>query len=455
MAVSESGHGVEFLAGDAFYDYILNDLFLPAVADTVITPNTLLERLPRDRERVEGKNVVFPIHIGRNIGVNAIGAGGDLPDPGQQDYNQYRFPVRHVYGRVKFDGITADASNTQMASWLKAIESEVKGLAIDMSRYKQRAYHLEGSGIIGQIHYDLQSNAGGGVTFIEGDTDDALELVDAWPESTENQCPQLKLTKYLRVGQRVALIRTDTGAIASTVPTSVITAVDRTEGAESITLDPAVVTGEANQEYWLVQVSNDDAGVSVLDSAYNVEPMGIAGIVDDGNPNNGNLQNIDATAAANEWHRSTVQTAANDRAVSLALMDNAFTTAMEVGDAAPTALLTSFGVSRAYAMLLLADRQFVGTTEYDGGYKALDYNGVPVIADRDCLNNRIYFLHEPDLRIYVMSDPQWMNKDGAIYHRIDDKDAYQATLYCRETMGTDVRDKHVLLAAILEDSLTP
>ena len=112
--------------------------------------------------------------------------------------------------------------------------------------------------------------------------------------------------------------------------------------------------------------------------------------------------------------------------------------------------MTSFGITRRYAQLLLADRRYVGTTEYDGGYKALDYNGAPVIADRDCVNNRIYFLHEPDLRIYVLSDPQWMNKDGSIYHRLENKDAYQATLYCRETMGTDVRDKHVLLAAISE-----
>lgn len=85
MSIEETGHGVEFQSGDAFYDAVLNDLFLPAIADTVITPNTLLERLPRDRERVEGKQVVFPIHKGRNIGVNSIAPGGDLPDPGQQD----------------------------------------------------------------------------------------------------------------------------------------------------------------------------------------------------------------------------------------------------------------------------------------------------------------------------------------------------------------------------------
>ena len=442
MAITDAGLGVEFVSGDAFFDFVLNDLFLPAVADTVITPNTLLERLPRDRERVEGKNVVFPIHIGRNVGVNAIAAGGDLPDPGQQDYNQYSFPVRHVYGRVLFDGISADASRTQMASWLKAIESEVKGLGTDLARYKQRAYHLEGSGIIGETE-----------AWTGAQTTIALDIPSVWPESTVAQCPELNAAKFIRVGQRVAFVAASAGggtSVGDLGDIVSITAVTRTLGSEDITWVGAETPADAGLLWWIVQISNDDAGAVIGDSAYNVDPMGIAGIVDDGNPNNGNLQNIDATVAANEWHRSTVLSNATDRPLTLALMDEAFTTAMETGDAAPTALFTSFGITRRYAALMIAFRRYVGTTEYDGGYKALDYNGVPVIADRDCLNCRIYFLHEPDLRVYVLSDPQWMNKDGSIYHRLADKDAYQATLYCRETMGTDVRDKHVLLAAISE-----
>lgn len=451
MSIEETGHGIEFQSGDAFYDSVLNDLFLPAIADTVITPNTLLERLPRDRERVEGKQVVFPIHKGRNIGVNSIAPGGDLPDPGQQDYDQYRFDVRHTYGRVKFDGISADASRTQMASWLKAIESEVRGLGIDMSRYKQRAYHLEGSGIIGQV----QPQAADSTTlFTESGSgaDGLLEMPSVYPETLVLQATAQKLTKYMRVGMRVTFIRTSTGALHDdAAPLAFeITAVDRTEGAESVTLDAQFIP-TLDVSYWMVLVSNDDAGLVVGDSGYNVDPMGIAGIVDDGNPNNGDFQNIDATLAANDFHRSNMLTNATARDLTVNLMDQAFTTAMEVGDAAPTVVMGSFGMAREYARLLLLDRQFIGTTEYDGGYKALDYNGVPVIADRDCLNNRFYFLHEPDLRIYVMSDPQWMNKDGSIYHRIPNKDAYQATLYCRETMGSDVRDKHALLAAITEN----
>lgn len=445
MAITDAG-GVEYTSGDAFYDYILNDIFLPAVADTVITPNTLLERLPRDKERVEGKNVVFPIHIGRNIGVNSIAAGGDLPDPGQQDYDQYSFGLKHLYGRIKFDGVSADASRTQMAAWLKAIESEVRGLGIDMSRYKQRAYHGNGMGVVGQINGPTAA------------TDQTLADQTDLPETSATISPDFNRAKYLRVGQRLGLVSlTAVGGntVGQIYDIRTVGSVDRTLGSEEVTFTVALSAnggGAAGNNYGLVLISND-SGVAA-DSSYNNEPMGIAGIVDDGNPGNStSFQGIDATDLANDWHRATVQSSGTARDLTINLMDKAFTTAMETGDAAPTALVTSFGVARKYASLLLAERRYMQTgtaSDLDGGYKALDYNGVPMIADRDCLNNRIYFLHEPDLRIYVLSDPQWMNKDGSIYHRLPDKDAYQATMYCRETMGTDVRDKHVLLAAINE-----
>ena len=56
--IDASAGGVTYGTGD-YYTRILQDLFLPVVADTVIYPNTRLKRLPRNSTRVQGKNVVF------------------------------------------------------------------------------------------------------------------------------------------------------------------------------------------------------------------------------------------------------------------------------------------------------------------------------------------------------------------------------------------------------------
>lgn len=451
MAIEDSGLGVEFNSSDEFFNFILNDLFLPALADTVITPNTLLERLPRDHERVEGKNVVFPIHTDRNLGVNSIAPGGQLPDPGKQGYNQYSFAVAHTYGRIKFDGVSADASRTQMASWLKAVESEVRGLGLDLSRYKQRAYNNDGSGILARS----AGNEAGATTTIDLIANPHVE------HSGLTAMPDFNPTKFLRVGMVIGLVAATAAGTTLVGALRAVATIDAITDSDTIGVTlVADMNADATQIYIVLASSLDLAtgatatASAAADTAYLNDPMGIAGILSDANPLTGDFQGIDATDAANNWHRATILQAptvpGTPEPLTLPIMDKAFTDAMEIGDAAPTVVFGSFGMARAYAALLLGQRRYVGTTNYDGGYGALEYNGVPLIADRDSYGNRLAFMHEPDLRVYVMTEPNWMSKDGSIYHRIPNRDAYQATLYCRETLGSDVRDKHVLQTEMLE-----
>jgi hypothetical protein len=98
-------------------------------------------------------------------------------------------------------------------------------------------------------------------------------------------------------------------------------------------------------------------------------------------------------------------------------------------------LLTTRAVRRRYLALVRADGRFVNTMTLDGGFDALEYNGKPLVVDRHCLPNRIYFLDESTLAIYRMSDLDWMDDDGAILSRVSGYDAYEAVLYFYATMG--------------------
>lgn len=438
MAIDTTTGGVVYGTGD-FYTHVLNDLFLPGVADTVITPNTLLSRLPRDKTRVEGKNVVFPIHTGRNRGISAIGADGTLPDPGSQEYNRYAFPVRFIYGRVKFDGITMDASASDVASWLRVIESEVKGMAKDMSRYRQRAFWNDGSGILCEIN--------------ETSTNDATHTVrlnqDLPNAASTTEVP----TKNIRVGMLCAVIDDPGGSPHVEDIATVSSFTDTTITWDAFT--GTVAPGD------LVVHAAAEGATALKDTGFQREPMGVMGIVRDDNPNDGvtGFQGIDAAAAANSWHRATIIGSGAPAAVTRAKFDQAYTKAIEIGDVEPTAIYTSFGVARAYANSIIGEvgsngytgaRRYVNVDSFDGGHEYLSHNNAPIIADRDCWKDKAYFLHEPDLRVYVLAEPKWMNMDGSIYHRLNDKDAYQATLLVRETLGSDVRDRQVLLDALLE-----
>jgi hypothetical protein len=81
----------------------------------------------------------------------------------------------------------------------------------------------------------------------------------------------------------------------------------------------------------------------------------------------------------------------------------------------------------------------------DGGWKALEYNGIPLTVDNDAIDGEMYFLTLKDMQIYRMADYNWMQKDGAILSRISSKDAYEATLFRYAELGTSRRNTHGVL----------
>jgi len=114
-------------------------------------------------------------------------------------------------------------------------------------------------------------------------------------------------------------------------------------------------------------------------------------------------------------------------------------------DYGPDLILTTRALRREYTDLCRADRRYVNTMTLDGGWKAIDYNGVPFTVDNDAIDGEIYFLSTRDLSIYRMSDYDWMNKDGAILNRVSNYDAYEAVLFRYAELGCKRRNSHGVL----------
>jgi hypothetical protein len=445
MAIS-TATGLDYsdTSASSYVTNILQDLYLPAVADAVIYPNMLIKRIGRSSRRIEGKLVRFPVHYDDATGVSAIGAGGLLPDPDVERWAQYSFGVKHVYVRMKFDGVTKDATKTQMASWLDIIMYELQAKTKILQRARQRMIHNDGSGRLAET----VSPTGGAyaATTYTVRINQGIES-----PATCTTTP----TRWIKPNMIVAFI----GVSGGPPSVGVIKAVAQVSAVTATTitiLTPLSISGVVALGDWIVTASQVIAGLANRDTGFHNETMGIAGAVSDANPDSETsatdaYQGITRTTTANTWHRATVQANAGVlRPNTLATMDLAWTTLIEIGDTTATALVSNFGQVRKYAELLLADRRFVGQTEFDGGYKALAYNDVPLIADRDCYNNRIYFLDETDFMCNTMADPQWMKEDGAIWHRLEERDAYQGTLYMREQFSNDMSKKQLVITDLNE-----
>ena len=144
-----------------------------------------------------------------------------------------------------------------------------------------------------------------------------------------------------------------------------------------------------------------------------------------------------------------------NRPISDSLIQTAIDTLEAGSSGMASAMYTSFGVRRAYAELLKANRQIVNTMDLQGGYKAISYLGgshgeIPIISDKDCPANKIFIVDESELSVFRLADFDWMDEDGAILSRVANTDAYEAVLYVYQELGTYMRNAHVLLDDITE-----
>lgn len=89
----------------------------------------------------------------------------------------------------------------------------------------------------------------------------------------------------------------------------------------------------------------------------------------------------------------------------------------------------SAGVRRAYQECLSSMRRNVDVLNLDGGFRALSYNGIPVVVDRFVNDDEMLLLNTKEFELCQLGDWQWLEgNDGKIIKQKDNYPAYSATL---------------------------
>jgi len=90
-----------------------------------------------------------------------------------------------------------------------------------------------------------------------------------------------------------------------------------------------------------------------------------------------------------------------------------------------------------------------------GGFKYIDFDGMPLLHDDDVPKQHAFFLRPEDfLWIWLQNeDFQWMQRDGAILRKVEvpDEDAYKATLYKYLDFGCSKRNTQGLIYNLADD----
>ena len=389
------------------FDAILKTQYLGPIREQLNSSSVLYSRLEKNEDSVVGKNFTIPLHYGRNEGVGARAEGGTLPAAGSQAYKECIVPMRYQYGRIQITGPTIKAARTNEGAFLRAVDSEMRGLERDMKSSMNRQAFGDGTGLLATV-----AASGSGTSTV---------VVDS--------------TAKLRVGMPIDIIVKTTGAAtAGLAGTTVASITDATTFTISGTL-----AGSPAGTY----------GVYIAGSRNN-EMMGLSGIVS----NTATLQGLDV--ANYPWWKATVlANGGTNRAISDTLLQTAIDTLEANSSGMCTAMYTSFGVRRAYQALLTATKQLVNTQKLQGGYEAISYLGgshgmIPIIAEKDAAANSVFIVDEDELAIHRLADFDWMQEDGSVLSRVSGVDAYEAVLYVYQELGTSMRNAHVLLSDITE-----
>lgn len=389
------------------FDAILKTQYLGPIREQLNSASVLYSRLEKNEDSVVGKNFTIPLHYGRNEGIGARAEGGTLPEAGNQAYKECIVPMRYQYGRIELTGPTIKAARSNEGAFLRAVDSEMRGLERDMKSSMNRQAFGDGSGIITNC----------------GVTSNSTTVVVA-------------STAKLRVGMPIDVLTIADGtAVAAGRKVSSIAS------ATTFVISGAAITTAATHAVYVA-------------GSRNIEMMGLGGIVSNADPTGGALQGL-AVANYNWWKANVLANGGTNRAISDTLLQTAIDKLEAESAGEATAIYTSFGVRRAYQALLTATKQLVNTQELQGGYKAISYMGgshgvIPIIADKDAPANKMFIVNENELALYRLADFDWMQEDGAILARVTGKDAYEAVLYVYQELGTSMRNSHVLLDDITE-----
>lgn len=395
----------------AVVDTILKEVYEDKIRDQLQSEVVTLKRIERSSEgvthEVGGKYVTFPIRTRRNHGIGARLENEALPKPRSQKYATARVGLKYLYGSASLTGQTFELAEKNFQAFASALSQEMDGLKQTLVKDTNRQTYGTATGVMAAV--DAGSAGAGFVHSFDS-------------------------VQYLEIGMIIDVLDS-TGAVSRVEEAEIL---DINTSNNDVTFDKSfdTTTGDVITRW----------------RSYGKEKIGFKEIVDD----SGTLYNINPSTEP-VWKSVVNDNSGTDRALSEGLMIK-MADDIRTRGGKTTVIFTTLGVRRAYFNLLVQQRRYNNTKEFEGGFNGLsfttDWGDIPVVSDFDCQPNRLYFMNEKELKLYEANDWSFMDRDGSKWQRIitaeGDFDAYKTIMYKYCELGTHRRNSHGLLDDILE-----
>ncbi len=413
--MSQLTGGVGYEALTAFsgeLSSILKEYYLPGIHSQLENAKVLLKYLQRNTEEISGRYAVIPLIIGRNWGVGYRTDRQQEPKAGFQKSIRAQVPMASLFGTIQVTLGAIEASRDSVGSYQSAIEYESRLASEDLPKLVNERLFGDGTGRLSQVN---------------GVPAGAVITVDA--AALANSFDAKDATRYVHEGMPLDSVSSTTGLVTKSGMT--VASVDRSAG--TVTVDDA--TGVGDNDY-LVLGSFNGSG-----NEYNAVTSGLANVV----ASTGTFQGL-ARASYPRWQSNLF--AASGNVLTLDLMQQACDATQFVGGGMVQLILTSPEVRRKYLRMLIADKRYSNTLKLDGGFTALQYDEIPVVADPDCQTGRMYFLDLTTLAIYEYGQLGLFNLDGLTFRKVPNYPAVDALYYWYHVLGARNTIRQSLITGI-------
>lgn len=377
--------------------------YLGVVANQLNTEtNALYNKIKTSTQDVYGKEVRKMAPYGLNGGFGAGTETGALPTAGGNNYKQFVSTTKDLYGVIELSDKSIEASQNSVGAFVNLLNQELEGLMKASKFNFGRMLYGDGSGLL----------------TLTGITSNSLTV-------------NVASAQFLMEGQIIEIRATGAGDIITGGTARRIAAVDRTPSACKIILEGTTkVTTVATDEIYI----QGSAGLELSGMGKIFSTADLYGV----------------SRASNFWMVPKIYT--SQGVISDIKIQRAIDYMEEIAGSVTDFIVCSSGVKRSYQEYMESTKRNVNTLDLQGGFKALSYNGTPLMSDKFEGAGNLRLLNTKDFTLHQMGDWRWMgSENGKILTQVAGYAKWQATLVKYAELMCDHPGGQAVLQGLTED----
>jgi len=339
-----------------------------------------------------GYQVIRPLRTRRNQGVGATSDGGNLPKIGRQTTVQAIIQAKFNYLRFGVTGPMIKASQSDVGSFVRSAAYELEMGYKDLKTELSRQLSWDGTGDLALVNTAAVASTS---LVIKGRTTGEPAL------------------KYIDVDSTFDLLDGSDNLIASGITVSSISSGTASSTTATLVLDQPVT---ASVGYVLIRSGSKTNEVQGL--FYALDGLTTS------------VYSVDRSTALSYQGNVTDLSSTGNTVLSIDALQTPYNEGLRRGNVGKyNAVWTDFTSLRYYQKLLTPDKRYVNTSKGDGtfgnkGEFYLDFNGIPVVPDKD-MALKFAFLPAEVLKMYELAAMEFADETGSMYIAQTDVDALE------------------------------